>query len=139
MTGAYIQDWGISAETKLKDVRCDYVYMRLPTRHDPDPCRKPDNKQEKFQEKDFTDRIAEKYPEAKLEIMALEGRGDEKIRVQAKVTGQADRSKLSEEYFENYRELSGLRSCRPSYSSGEILVAKKKLIAETLINKGLKL
>ncbi|AUB36881.1 putative protein YjbI, containings pentapeptide repeats [Nostoc flagelliforme CCNUN1] len=43
LTGAYIQDWGITTDTKLDGVRCEYVYMRLPTKENPDPLRKPDN------------------------------------------------------------------------------------------------
>ena len=155
LTGAYIQDWGISAETKFNNVRCEFVYMRLPTRNDPDPCRKPDNKQEKFQGGDFVDfitpiiktldlyqsqnvdprkmagkfknldffhheepdpsavavalrQLAEQNPEAEIEVVALEGRGNKKIRVQAQVADRADRSKLSAEYFEKYQKLSNL-------------------------------
>ncbi|MEO0646139.1 MAG: pentapeptide repeat-containing protein [Cyanobacteria bacterium J06650_10] len=48
--------------------------------------------------------LAEKFPEAGLEVISLEGRGEEQIRLQAKVTGQADRSRISSEYFEKYRE-----------------------------------
>ncbi|HEY9696981.1 MAG TPA: CHAT domain-containing protein [Trichocoleus sp.] len=40
--------------------------------------------------------------------MALEGRGEEKIRLQARVTGKADRSTLSAEYFERYQEIASL-------------------------------
>jgi hypothetical protein len=41
-------------------------------------------------------RLAEAYPEAQLQVIALEGRGQDKIRVQAQVTGNVDRSALSE-------------------------------------------
>ncbi|MGP1385365.1 MAG: pentapeptide repeat-containing protein [Thainema sp.] len=155
LTGAYIQNWGISTDTQLADVRCDYIYMQLPTPTDPDPCRKPDNKQETFRSGDFETfispiiktldlyqqqnvdprriakayktidlfhhegldptaaavalkQLAEQYPEAGLEVVALEGRGDEKIRLQTRVTGQADRSQLSAEYFAKYWEAAAL-------------------------------
>jgi len=52
--------------------------------------------------------LAENHPEAGLEVVALEGRGEEKIRLQARVMGKADQSKLSAEYFERYREASAL-------------------------------
>lgn len=155
LTGAYIQDWGISTETNLNNIKCEYIFMHLPTEEDPDPSRKPDSRQEKFQDGDFTDfiapiiktlglyqsqnvdtrkiasrfktldlfhhegidpsaaavtiqQVAEKYPEAQLEVIALEGRGNEKIRLQAKVTDAVDRSKLSEEYFEAYERIRSL-------------------------------
>ena len=155
LTGAYIQDWAISTDTNLQKVRCEYIYMRLPTIDDPDPWRKPDNRYETFKEDDFSDfiapivktldlyrqqnvdprqmasafktldlyhyegidpgaaavalkQLAENHPEAGLEVVALEGRGEEKIRLQARVTGKADQSKLSAEYFERYREASSL-------------------------------
>ena len=155
LTGAYIQDWAISTDTNLQKVRCEYIYMRLPTADDPDPWRKPDNRHEIFKADDFSDfiapivktldlyrqqnvdprqmasafktldlyhyegidpgaaavalkQLAENHPEAGLEVVALEGRGEEKIRLQARVTGKADQSKLSAEYFERYREASSL-------------------------------
>jgi uncharacterized protein YjbI with pentapeptide repeats len=155
LTGAYIQDWAISTDTNLQKVRCEYIFMRLPTADDPDPWRKPDNRHETFKADDFSDfiapiiktldlyrqqnvdprqmasafktldlyhyegidpgaaavalkQLAENHPEAGLEVVALEGRGEEKIRLQARVTGKADQSKLSAEYFERYREASSL-------------------------------
>ncbi|EKU98266.1 putative low-complexity protein [Leptolyngbya sp. PCC 7375] len=155
LTGAYIQDWGISTNTQFEGIICDYIYMQLPTKDDPDPCRKPDNKQETFKPGDFANfiapiiktldlyqqqnvdprrmattyktidlfhhegidpsaaaialkQLAEQYPEAGLEVVALEGRGDEKIRLQARVTGETDRSQLSAEYFDKYQEATAL-------------------------------
>ncbi|MHC5850795.1 hypothetical protein [Nostoc sp.] len=49
--------WGITNTTKLHGVRCEYIFMRLPTKEDPDPLRKPDNKQEVFADGDFADFI----------------------------------------------------------------------------------
>ncbi|MEA5447432.1 pentapeptide repeat-containing protein [Leptolyngbya sp. CCNP1308] len=155
LTGAIIQDWSISTDTRFDGVKCDYVYMQLPTKADPDPCRKPDNRNENFEPGDFADfiapiiktlnlyqtqnvdlrvvaqqfktldlfhhegidpaaaavalkQLAEHYPEANLEVVALEGRGDDKVRLQAKVKGIADRSQLSAEYFAAYREMSAM-------------------------------
>ncbi|MEM6591982.1 MAG: low-complexity protein, partial [Cyanobacteria bacterium P01_C01_bin.73] len=129
--------------------------MQLPTKVDPDPCRKPDNRNENFEPGDFADfiapiiktlnlyqtqnidlrvvaqqfktldlfhhegidpaaaaialkQLAEQHPEAGLEIVALEGRGDDKVRVQAKVKGAVDRSALSADYFAAYREMSAM-------------------------------
>ncbi len=155
LTGAYIQDWSISTDTKLEQVDCDYVYMRLPTQENPEPWRKPDNGKENFKQGDFADfiapiiktldlyrqqnvdprkmatafksldlyhyggidpaaaaiafkQIAEENPQAGLEMVALEGRGQDKIRLQAAVTGDADSSQLNAQYFEKYREISSL-------------------------------
>jgi uncharacterized protein YjbI with pentapeptide repeats len=58
LTGAFIQNWGISPDTRFDDIECDYIHMRLPTDQDPDPCRKPDNKQATFRPGDFTAFIA---------------------------------------------------------------------------------
>jgi uncharacterized protein YjbI with pentapeptide repeats len=155
LTGACIENWGISTDTRLDGVKCDYVYMRLPTEDDPDPWRKPDKRNETFKEGDFADfiapiiktldlyqtqdvdmrqvakkfktldlfhydgidptaaaiavtQLAENHPEAELEVVALEGRGQEKIRLQAKVTSEANRSELYTEYFEKYTEIKSL-------------------------------
>jgi uncharacterized protein YjbI with pentapeptide repeats len=155
LSGACIQDWAISTDTKLEQVVCTHIYMRLPTQEDPDPWRKPDNRNETFKEGDFTDfiapiiktldlyrqqnvdprqiastfksldfyhyggidpaaaavalkQLAEENPEAGLEVITLEGRGNEKIRLQAVVTGEANSSQLNAEYFEKYRQISSL-------------------------------
>ncbi|MBD3887170.1 pentapeptide repeat-containing protein [Phormidium tenue FACHB-886] len=155
LTGAYIQDWGISPETKLDAVECQYIYLRLPTPDDPDPLRKPDQRSQVFKADDFADfitpiiktmglyrhqnvdprqvaqafktldlyhdgkvdpsaaaialqQLSEKYPDAGLEVVALEGQGQDKVRVQAKVTNRADRSKLSAEYFARYQKIRSL-------------------------------
>ncbi|MDY7021005.1 MAG: pentapeptide repeat-containing protein [Cyanobacteriota bacterium] len=152
LTGACIQDWGISTDTQFTNVQCEYVYMRLETREDPDPWRKPDNRNETFKPGDFNDFIApiiktqklyqtqnldlrevaenykildlfhyeginptaataalqkliEKYPEAGLKVVAMEGQKDDKIRVQAQVKGNFDRSILSSEYAKLYEQL----------------------------------
>ena len=165
LTGAYIEHWGISTDTQLDRIECDYVYMRLPSNSNPDPWRKPDNRQETFKSGDFADfiapiiktldlyktqnfdprkvgskyktldllhyqgidptaaaiaiiQLAESYPEANLEIVALEGRGNDRIRLQARVASDANTSDLNQEYFQNYTEIHSL-----SYSNlQEVLV-----------------
>jgi uncharacterized protein YjbI with pentapeptide repeats len=157
LTKACIQDWAISTDTKLEKIRCDEIYMRLPTEEDPDPWRKPDNRNETFKQGDFTDFIApiiktldlyrqqnvdprqvgnalktldlyhygginsaaaaialkklsEENPDAGLEVVALEGRGEEKIHLQAVITGKGDSAWLSEDYAKKYREILSLPS-----------------------------
>ncbi|MBN4002923.1 pentapeptide repeat-containing protein [Nostoc sp. LPT] len=135
LTGAYIQDWGITTDTKFDGVRCEYVYMRLPTKENPDPLRKPDNNKEVFADGEFGDfiqpifdtldlyhnqevdpraiaisfkQLAENHPDAELEIVAIEKRGQDKFLLRAKTAIAADKSHLSAEYFDTYNEIKGL-------------------------------
>jgi Pentapeptide repeats (8 copies) len=70
LTGAYIEDWGITADTIFNGVICDYVFMRLPPEKRPDwlklppeesldenPRRKPDDWNKNFEEGEFEDFI----------------------------------------------------------------------------------
>ncbi len=135
LTGAYIEDWGITRGTKFDGVRCEYVYMRLPTKYNPDPFRKPDNHQEVFADGEFGDfikpivdtldlyhnqnvdpraiaiafkQLAENHPEAELEIVAIEKRGAGNVLLRAATSASANRSELSSEYFDNYNEIKTL-------------------------------
>ncbi|MBD2457697.1 pentapeptide repeat-containing protein [Nostoc sp. FACHB-87] len=135
LTGAYIEDWNITTDTKFDGVRCEYVYMRLPTKDNPDPHRKPDNRQEVFADGEFGDfikpifdtldlyhnqgvdpraiaisfkQLAENHPDAELEIVAMEKRGQDKFLLRAKTAITADKSELSAEYFVNYNQLKNL-------------------------------
>ncbi|MBE9034927.1 pentapeptide repeat-containing protein [aff. Roholtiella sp. LEGE 12411] len=152
LTGAYIEDWGITNTTKLHGVRCEYVFMRLPTKEDPDPLRKPDNKQEVFADGDFADfikpifdtlnlyhnqgidpravaiafkNLAENHPEAQLEIVAMEKRGEDKILLRAKTAAGSDKSQLSAEYFDDYNQLKAL-----SQSQQLLLVERDSYISD---------
>ncbi|MEH1805995.1 pentapeptide repeat-containing protein [Nostoc sp.] len=162
LTGAFIEDWGITNTTKLHGVRCEYVFMRLPTKEDPDPLRKPDNKQEVFPDGDFANfikpifdtldlyhnqgvdpravaiafkNLAENHPEAELEIVAMEKRGDDKILLRAKTAAGSDKSQLSAEYFDDYNQLKAL-----SQSQQLLLVEKDKRIIslENMVDTALK-
>ncbi|MHC5822435.1 MAG: pentapeptide repeat-containing protein, partial [Nostoc sp.] len=135
LTGAYIQDWGITSDTKFDGVRCEYVYMRLPTKENPDPLRKPDNNKEVFADGEFGDfiqpifdtldlyhnqgidpraiaisfkQLAENHPDAELEIVAMEKRGQDKFLLRAKTAATANKSELSAEYFDTYNEIKAL-------------------------------
>jgi len=158
LTGAYIEDWGITTHTKLDGVKCAYVYMRLPTKENPEPWRKPDNNQEEFGDGDFIDfikplqdtldlyhnqqvdpravtiafnQLAENHPEAGLSIAAMEVRGEnnDKFLVRAKTASGANHSELSAEYFDNYNKFKSLPS-----DALIVLLAEKdnqiKLLAE---------
>ncbi|MBD2123757.1 pentapeptide repeat-containing protein [Trichocoleus sp. FACHB-262] len=140
LTGAYIEDWGITGETKLDGVCCEYVYMHVPTKDDPDPLRKPDNRNEVFADGDFADfikpivdtldlyhnqgvdpraiaiafkNLAEDNPAAELEIVAMEKRGRDKVLLRAKTAPGIDKSELSRAYFEDYNQLKALLANHP--------------------------
>ncbi|MDF5715275.1 MAG: pentapeptide repeat-containing protein, partial [Rhizonema sp. NSF051] len=134
LTGAYIEDWNITSDTKFDGVRCEYVYMRLPTKENPDPLRKPDNNFEVFADGEFGDfiqpifdtldlyhnqgvdpraiaisfkQLAEKHPDAELRIVGMEVKGEDKFLLRTKTAPNTDKSQLSQEYFEKYNPLKG--------------------------------
>jgi uncharacterized protein YjbI with pentapeptide repeats len=55
LTAACIEDWGMTSTTKLENVQCDYVYVRLPTPEKRNPLRKPDDERKNFSEGEFAD------------------------------------------------------------------------------------
>ncbi|WP_392477079.1 pentapeptide repeat-containing protein [Nostoc sp. C110] len=135
LTGAYIEDWNITSQTNFTGVRCQYIYMRLPTIDNPDPHRKPDNREEVFGDGEFGDfikpiidtldlyhsqgvdpraiaisfkQLAENHPEADLRIVGMEVRGEDKFLLRAKTAATANKSELSAEYFDTYNEIKVL-------------------------------
>lgn len=139
LSGAFLEDWGITSDTELQGIRCEYIYMRVPTQDDPNPCRKPDNYNEVFEDGDFADfirpltdtldlyhnqgvdpraiaiafkELAENNPEAELEIVAMEKRGRDKFLLRAKTAITADKSELSAEYFSTYNRVRGLSEAK---------------------------
>lgn len=155
LTGAFIEHWGVSTKTRFDGIRCDYVYMHLPTAADPDPMRKPDDNADFFRAGDFTDfiapfirtleyyhrqntdprsvtrasrtldlmqrdvidpaisalalqQLAQRHPEANLEIISLKASGGEKMQIRALVSDQAQRAEMSEEYHALYSAMSAL-------------------------------
>ena len=110
LTGAIIEDWNITRHTKFHSVRCEYVFMRLVEKGDPDqnPWRKPDNWNENFSDRGFGDfikpivdtldlyhnqsvdpraiaisfkQLAENHPDAELRIAGVEVRGESEDKV----------------------------------------------------------
>ena len=147
LTGAYIEDWNITNETNFRGVRCKYVYMRLPTKENPNPLRKPDNNAEVFADGEFGDfiqpifdtldlyhnqgvdpraiaisfkELAENNPDTELEIVAMEKRGEDKLLLRAKTAQSADKSQLSAEYFEIYNHVKALAE-----KEVKVLIAEK--------------
>ncbi|NET82523.1 MAG: pentapeptide repeat-containing protein, partial [Moorea sp. SIO1F2] len=61
LTGAYIEDWGISNTTKLIEIDCDYIFLKLPTKKAPDPQRRPADQERNFEPGEFA-KLAQKIP-----------------------------------------------------------------------------
>ena len=146
LTGACIENWGITTHTKLDKVECEYVFMRLPTKDNPNRRRKPDNWDDKFKDNDFADfikpifdtldlyhnqrvdpravaiswkKLAEDNPDANLRYASMGVTRENNLLLRLKTEPNADLSQLSAEYFETYNQIKALAE-----------VESKKLIAE---------
>jgi uncharacterized protein YjbI with pentapeptide repeats len=132
LTGACIEDWGITGTTKLESVQCDYVFMRLETKDNPNRLRKPDNWGETFAEGEFSDfikpyvdtldlyhsqdidpraisialkNLSTNHPEENLQFVAIERRGSNGLNLRFTTAPGADKSELSHEYFTDYARI----------------------------------
>ena len=139
LTGATIEGWSITHRTQLHGVACEHVFMKWvnPGDADQNPLRKPDSYREIFKEGEFVDfiqplfttldlyhtqdvdpraiaisykHLEESYPEAQLDIVAIEKRGRQKEQVLLRVetTQGSDLSELSDTYLETYNQLRQL-------------------------------
>jgi uncharacterized protein YjbI with pentapeptide repeats len=162
LTGAYTEDWNITSQTNFTGVRCQYIYMRLPTKDNPDPWRKPDNREEVFADGEFGDfikpifdtldlyhnqgvdpraiaisfkQLAEKHPDAELRIVGIEARGEDKLLLRAGTATNIDKSELSAEYFDTYNQIKAL----PEKEVKLLLAEKDNRIRslETMVNTAL--
>ncbi|MEL7328425.1 MAG: pentapeptide repeat-containing protein [Cyanobacteria bacterium J06559_1] len=52
--------------------------------------------------------LTEENPQAGLKLVALDGRGHEKVRLQAQVANSVDKTALSTQYFEKYQQAQAL-------------------------------
>jgi hypothetical protein len=148
LTGAYIEDWGITRKTKLDNVKCDYVYLKLPTEDDRDPNRMPPSEQGEFGENDFNifitsildtldlyhrdsinaglaitilKGLTEEYP-VQFELVGLEKRGDEQFVIRLKVFGQTSHFQIQREYYDRYEQTLPLYDPKKLMSSTDIFV-----------------
>ncbi len=162
LTGAFIEDWGITIHTKLDGVKCEYVFMRLPTEENPEPRRKPDNRSEVFEDGDFADfikpifdtldlyhnqgvdpraiaiawkQLAENNPNAEIRYSSLEVKGKDNLLLRLKTAINADKSRLNAEYFETYNLIKALTEAQ------KLRIAEKDdriQVLETMVNTALK-
>lgn len=132
LAGACIEDWGITGTTKLESVQCDYVFMRLETKDNPDRLRKPDNWRETFADGEFSDfikpyvdtldlyhsqdidpraisialkNLSANHPDEKLMLVAMERRGSNGLNLRFTTVPGANKSELSHEYFTDYARI----------------------------------
>jgi uncharacterized protein YjbI with pentapeptide repeats len=181
LTKSCIENWAISTDTCLDDVICSEVYLRLPTDEDPDPWRKPDNRDDSFKPGDFKDfvapivrtlglyrtqnldlrevgrsmrtldlyhyddinptaavvamhQLAAQNPDTAMELVSLEGKGEEKVHLQAVITGSTSSSRLSRQYQELYQNASALPSNQLQELMNSIAEQSEKLShMETLL------
>ena len=133
LTGACIEDWGITGSTKLEGVHCDYVFMRLETKDNPNRLRKPDYLGEDFAEGEFADfikpyvdtldlyhsqdidpraisialkNLSTNHPEQELRFVAIERRGNNGLNLRFTTAPGSDKSELSHEYFTDYARIN---------------------------------
>ncbi len=129
LTGAYIEDWGISSTTKMLQVKCDYIFMKLPTQKDPDPDRHPADTLTNFKPGEFAslvgiltdtvDLVFEhgidwkaflptlqdlqvKYQDENLSIAAIEKKPDGAFVVRLNVSPEANKGEIESQAKEIY-------------------------------------
>ncbi|MGK7894148.1 MAG: pentapeptide repeat-containing protein [Xenococcus sp. (in: cyanobacteria)] len=153
LTGAYIEEWGITTATILNGIQCDYVFMRLPTKENPKPFRKPDDCSKDFGEGEFVDfitplvqtldlyhsqdgeprfiayafnKLREDNPKSELEIVSIEKRGKDRqgTLIRVETSDKADNNQLHSDYFQTYDYLNSL----PPEALKALLIEKEKEI-----------
>jgi uncharacterized protein YjbI with pentapeptide repeats len=150
LTGSYIEDWGITRKTKLDDITCDYVYLKLPIDSNRDPNRMPPVEQGNFSNNDFNTFITsvldtldlyhkqninagiavtvlkgltKDYP-VQFEIVGLEKRGDNQFLIRLKVFGEASHFELQREYYARYEQTLPLYDPKKLLPDTDVVVAK---------------
>jgi uncharacterized protein YjbI with pentapeptide repeats len=135
LTASCIESWGITAKTKIDDIKCRYVFMRALTKDNDERYRMPSNRQEEFQPGDFVefirpivdtldfyydasldprafvisfDDLVKNNPGISLKIIGIERRGEGKVLIRAKASQDADLSKLSDELYSSYNKFMSL-------------------------------
>ncbi|NEO47872.1 MAG: pentapeptide repeat-containing protein [Moorea sp. SIO4A3] len=131
LTGAYIEDWGISNTTQLIEIQCDYIFLKLPTKNDPDPKRRPADQERNFEPGEFA-KLAQKIPhtvdlifkdgidwqtflktfeELRVEsdteelpvIQTMENKGDGAFVIRVKVPEKVDEAEYERKFWAKYK------------------------------------
>ena len=163
LTGAYIVEWSITTSTILNGVKCQYFFRRLPTKEDPEPYRKPDNRSKVFKDGEFADfikpivdtldlyhnqevdprvigicleKLAENNPDAQLRFASMEVKGEDNLLLRLKTAPGADLSSLNADYFDTYNRIKALAEA----DSKKLLTEKDSRIQQlaNMVNTALK-
>lgn len=149
LTGAMIEDWGLTSNTRLDGVCCRYVFMKeIAPSSTKNRRRKPDDWNQEFEDGDFADfikpltdtldlyhnrnvdpraiaiafkHLSDNNPDAQLQIVAMESRGADKFMLRAKTDENAHKSELSSQYFQTYDQVRAL----PPNEQLKLLLAEK--------------
>ncbi len=161
LTGACIEDWGITRNTKLDDVKCECVYMRLPTKDNLDCVRKPDDNGKIFADGEFGDfikpifdtldlyhtqkvdprdlaialrNLADNNPDAEMQLKAVEIRGNN-LLIRLATSSYADRSQLNADYFKELNEVKALNEIQKTrLAEQDIRIIEKEAMIKCLKN-----
>lgn len=152
LTGAYIEDWGITRSTKFAEIKGDFVYQRIPTENNRDPNRMPPSNQGNFSENDLyifitsvldtldlyhrqninaglaitvLKGLTEDYP-VQFELAAIEKRGDSQYIIKLKVFGQASHLQLQREYYDRYEQIL------PVFDPKKLIFDSEKIATEII-------
>lgn len=152
LTGSYIEDWGITHRTNLDEVKCEYIYLKLPTEGDRVSNRIPPSEQGKFGEGDFNifirsvldtldlyhkqninagvaitvlKGLTKDYPVC-FELVGIEKRGNDQFLIRLKVFGKLSDFKIRREYYARYEQTL------PLFDPKGLLPSTEKLVADII-------
>ena len=133
LTKAYIEDWGISNTTKLIEINCDCIFLKLPTKLDPNPRRRPADESQNFKPGEFA-KLVQRIPntvdlvfkdgidwrtflktfqELRVEsergelpvIQTIENKGDGAFVIRVKVSVQTDEAEYERKFLLKYNRM----------------------------------
>ena len=152
LTGAYIEDWGITRNTIFEGIKGDYIYQKRPTKYDRDPNRMPPSQQGNFGKNDLyvfitsvldtldlyhqqninagvaitvLKGLTEDYP-VKFELVGIEKRGNSQYVMKLKLFGQASQFLIQQEYYDRYEQ------SLPLYDPKKLMPNTENAVAEII-------
>ncbi|MGL5831870.1 MAG: pentapeptide repeat-containing protein [Waterburya sp.] len=160
LTGAYIENWGITRNTVFDGVKCDRVYLKLPTKNEPDPNQMPPSQHDPFGKNDFyifitsvldtldlyhkqninaglaitvLKSLTQDYA-VQFKMVGLENRGNDQFLIKLKVFGETSNFQLRQEFYARYEQTLSFYDPKKLMSNTENIVAK--IIEEVKKNPG---
>ncbi|NER89931.1 pentapeptide repeat-containing protein [Moorena sp. SIO3A2] len=133
LTGAYIENWVISNTTKLIEINCDYIFLKLPTKNAQDPQRRPADQERNFEPEEFA-KLVQKitntvdlvfkdgidwqtflktFQDLRVEsdtgelpvIQTIENKGDGAFVIRVKVPEVADEAEYERKFWAKYKPM----------------------------------